>query len=346
MTARSRHPFPYPAPDSFWAREAMKWYLERVLRIREVLTPDQEPPELAEQAWELKSRLRLAAAFAMREQELTPEFLRKMPLPSLDQLYEETGAFDPDDAARKVCDAILTVTEEEMCAFPTTVGGDMVELDRPAPAPAVDASGVPYGFPVATPDGFKPIEEIRAGDLVLSANPEGPVEPQPRRVLEVRVHERRTLRTMSTAPDEDSNSSMLAVTGDLQLWIEGTGWMRADLLDVRHRVRTLAGTARVSRQYPVFRTGEDGIGWIQNSNNHVESEGWRFDFARYEPLGRAENPYIPRQIVNDMQRYLRVPVYNLRVEEFNTFYVSGHLARGVVDLTTKSHPTAGSPGDP
>jgi len=45
-------------------------------------------------------------------------------------------------------------------------------------------------------------------------------------------------------------------------------------------------------------------------------------------LPARANPYVPREVANGLERDLRLPVYNLDVEDFHTFFVSGFWVRG------------------
>jgi hypothetical protein len=324
-------PIPYPAPGSLGGSDAARWYLRSVRAIPDALGRDREAREMVQLAWQLKSRLRLAAALALMDQEEAGEFLRKMPLPTLDALFEEVGVFDPD-AAQKALDMLLAISEAELCAFPTTTGGNPIDLDDgAAAAPVVTspaAQGVAKGFPVRTPDGFKMIEEVKAGDLVLSAPPDGRGAMQPKRVVKVATHEGRSLRTMNTIEEGQEGMNFLAATQDQAFWVEGAGWTPVGALRRGAKLRTIDGYAEVESHFPVFRTETPGVGWVQDGSDWRTSEGRRFDYANGDLVEPVENRYLPPEIAASKERYLRVHVYELEVEDFHTYYVSGHWVRG------------------
>jgi len=332
----SKHPFPYPEPGSLMSSEARKWYLDCVRRIPEVISIDQPPEDMLLEAWPLKARLRLAAAVALVDMELADEFLLSMPLPSIDALLLKAGAPDAEDAARKACVELLTITEAEKRAFPATIGeaigmevfdGRQWQTMTEAGWAPRDDRGVAKGFPVRTPDGFKPIEEIRVGDLVLSAPPSGDGPPEPKRVLRTFVRERQTLRHLSTGKEEQGHADFIAACEDMQFWSEKRGWTRLEALRRNEPLRTDSGSSLVLDHYPIYRGGPEGVGWVQDGRDWQTSVGRLFDYANYDIVEQAEAGYLPRQIAEGLERFLRVTVYDLDVEDFHTYYVSGHWVR-------------------
>ena len=323
-----KHPFPYPEPGSLLSKEAVKWYLESVLRIPEVISQDQEPHEMLPEVWEVKSRLRLAAALALVDPFQSDRFLLKMPMPTIESLLD-SYAPDHEDAERQAIERLLTVSDEERCAFPTTVGGAPVAIERPAPrkASANEGAGVSYGNLVRTPSGSKPIQEIRPGDLVMSAPPDGNGGTEAKRVREVVVHERRPIHFLAAGMGTDKYQ-LVAATEDLPFWLEDHGWTRLDALQRYPALRTDYGSAEAIGPYRVFRTGEEGVGWFTAERDWRTGEGSRFDFAKRAAAEKVENPYVPQEVANGLERYLRLPVYNLDVENFHTFFVSSFWVRG------------------
>jgi len=186
---------------------------------------------------------------------------------------------------------------------------------------------VAKGFPVRTPEGFKPIDEIRVGDLVLSAPPSGDGPPETKRVLRTFVREKQTLRHLSTAKEGERHSDFIAACEDTELWSEVRGWTRLEALRRDEAVRTDAGPASVVDHYPVYRGGPEGIGWVQQGGDWRTSIGSLFDYGKYDIVEEAQPGYLPREIAEGLERFLRVTVYDLDVEDFHTYYVSGHWVR-------------------
>jgi hypothetical protein len=80
------------------------------------------------------------------------------------------------------------------------------------------------GTPLLTPDGSKPIEAFRPGDLILAApehDPDGPVTP--RRVEEV-------FRSASALLSIEVNGRSIETTTEHPFWVAGKGWTKASEL--------------------------------------------------------------------------------------------------------------------
>src|SRR5439155_17757235 len=104
-------------------------------------------------------------------------------------------------------------------------------------APGVQAPPVPpclpAGTPIRTAEGFKPVEEIQAGDLVLSRyewEPGGPVESKPVEEIFARVSPVLRLRV---------GGQIIRVTPEHAFYAEGRGWIAAAFLEVGDRLHTL-----------------------------------------------------------------------------------------------------------
>ena len=81
------------------------------------------------------------------------------------------------------------------------------------------------GTPILTPDGAKPIEEIRLGDLVLSRSeddPEGPIKP---RVVEKLFQQQSACMSLSIG------SRLVLTTREHPFWTIGKGWKPAVQLE-------------------------------------------------------------------------------------------------------------------
>jgi hypothetical protein len=331
-----RHPFPYPAPGTLGSTQAANWYLESVRAIPGVLKRDRTPAEMLQEAWQIKSRLRLAAALAMIEQELVEEFLRKMPLPSIDALLSATGNAGAE-AERKALVKIVSITAGEKNAFPATVGesiglevwdGTRSHVMTEAGWQPKEDGGFPPGYPVKTPEGYKRIEDVQEGDIVLSAPADGSGPPEPKRVVRTFRREARTLINTSTAhPTEGNQYYDLTAAGPTRFWVEDRGWTRLDAIEGDAQLRTLDGPLNLMRRYPVYRTLRPGIGWVQAMHNTEESYGTLFDYKGGEPVAQEGTIYLEQEVWESDERFLRVTVHDLDVEDFHTYYLSGHWVR-------------------
>lgn len=336
--ARPVHPIPYPAPGSLVSSDAAKWYLESVRAIAGTLGRDREPIELLETAWALKCRLRLAAALSLVDAELAHEFLRRMPLPSMDSLLEQAGAPKDDDAPRKALARLLTVTELERRAFPATVGESLgMEVTTGATTHVMteqgwkpkEEGGFPPGWPVKTPEGSKRIDQVSVGDLVLSAPVDGLGSPQPRHVTKVHRREGRTVRNIAGSFSDGSvgRAAVLMAADATQLWVEDRGWTRVDQIANDMRVRLFADTSAIFQNYPLYRTTRENVGWIQAERDFRDSVGTLYDAVKHETLDTGKPQYLEREVYDSDERFMRTTVLDLEVEEFGTYFVNNYWAR-------------------
>jgi hypothetical protein len=123
------------------------------------------------------------------------------------------------------------------------------------------------GTRLLTPDGFKPIEQFKAGDWILSSPEDDPQAPAvARRVQEV-------TRTHGQVVDIAVNGQVVRATREHPFYVKGKGW-------------TLAASVAVG---DLLRSHDDR--WV-----------------RVESIANAG----------------KSPVYNVRVEEHNTYFVGSH----------------------
>jgi RHS repeat-associated protein len=76
------------------------------------------------------------------------------------------------------------------------------------------------GTAVATPEGEKPIEQVRVGDSVLAADPEGGTA-QPQKVT------RTFVRSAPAVFDIRAGGATITATPEHPFWVEGKGWVEA-----------------------------------------------------------------------------------------------------------------------
>jgi RHS repeat-associated protein len=91
------------------------------------------------------------------------------------------------------------------------------------------------GTPLLTPDGAKPIEEFKVGDLLLSApedDPNGPVAP--RRVEEI-------FRSLSRVVELGVGGQTIRTTHEHPFYVEGKGWTQACALSAGDLLRSHNG---------------------------------------------------------------------------------------------------------
>jgi hypothetical protein len=78
-----RLPVAAPEPDSMTMADESKWYKEAIPLISEFVDAQLSESERLQEAWNVKSRLRLLAAAALYDQELVLEFFQEFPLPRI-----------------------------------------------------------------------------------------------------------------------------------------------------------------------------------------------------------------------------------------------------------------------
>jgi Pretoxin HINT domain len=206
------------------------------------------------------------------------------------------------------------------------------EIQR-CPTPFFSTSGGCFikGTRVQTQQGLKRIEDIKVGDYVLSSPEDGTGKAEYKRVVNTFVHSDKTITSIGYYKEGTNQARVLKATGNHPFWVEGIGWTRADLLKKHQILRMADGSrAEVSDQFPVYRTHQKNIGWVQQWGDIENSDGSLMDYANYAPLpATGTSIYLDQDIYNSDEPYLRVDVYNLEVEDFHTYYVGGGGSDGI-----------------
>lgn len=129
-------PFPLPAPDSLQAHDAAAWYYATVPLIAGLLDDAPSYQSKLDFAWSLTSRLRLAAALSLWDQELVQEFFAIFTLPSMAELsgvedyevirhaeeWDELPEHVPDDEA---VGRLFALVASQNSAFHHTFGNEV-----------------------------------------------------------------------------------------------------------------------------------------------------------------------------------------------------------------------------
>lgn len=203
----------------------------------------------------------------------------------------------------------------------------------------VTNAGFIKGIRAYTKEGRKRIEEIQVGDYVLSSPEDGSGQPQYKRVLKTFAHAPQPIFEISIGPEgwefPDPLTAVVA-TGNHPFWVEGIGWARADMLKPEQRLRQGdGGFATVSAVKPVYRTGKAGIGWVTGAID-PEGRGTVFNYAEYDVASDEDQErfkYLPREVLNSDDLFLRVPVFNIEVEGSDAYYVGGKYGFRVHDAS-------------
>ena len=245
----------------------------------------------------------------------------------LNNLFQELGTYQKPwkDKLEKMAAEIIKAEKLSGNALLESVAQKLSKIDEEIRYPSTTGGCFAKGTRVHTKEGLKRIEEIKVGDYVLSSPEDGTGGADYKRVLNVFVHKDKTIRHITGYGPNNDEPYFLAATGNHPFWVEGVGWTRADELKPDDVLRKADGRfTDISRQRPVYRTQQEGVGWVQELTDVEGSYGTLFDYANYAVVpddGKAA--YLSDEVYASDDPYLKVDVYNLEVEDYHTYYVSG-----------------------
>ena len=182
----------------------------------------------------------------------------------------------------------------------------------------------PKGTLVHTQNGLVPIEQIKVGDMVLSKHESGEGEQTYKPVT--RVFEHGPTKVVRVWYIEDAEKptygGAVFTTQDHPFWVEGAGWTEARCLDAipdLARMPIHSGKhVTVSGVYRVAATSRPSIGWISLSADQIDDFGFEWDF---ENNVIVNSRVYAEEDASFEDNPLKVPVWNLEVEDFHTYYV-------------------------
>lgn len=217
-------------------------------------------------------------------------------------------------------------------------------VQRTDRADAALHSGFIKGIRVYTKQGRKPIEEVQVGDYVLSSPEDGSGQPEYKRVLKTFAHAPQPIFRISIGQEGwewGDPLDLVVATGNHPFWVEGIGWTRVDLLKSGQRLRQGNGDfAKVVGMEPVYRTGKDGIGWVPTGTK-LDGYGTVFNYAEYDVASDEDQErfkYLPREVLKSEDIFLRVPVFNIEIEDSDAYYVGGEYGFRVHDASAVAAP--------
>jgi hypothetical protein len=194
------------------------------------------------------------------------------------------------------------------------------EMDRRREELRRGEIGIVPGTPVHTPAGLRPIEEIRAGDQVMSAATPG-AALEPRRVARATHAPAQVVRMVYHEPGNRDRTWFVDTTLNHPFWVVAEGWSEARKLfsGFGHERRLLRPDGRemvASRVNLVFATEAQGIGWISSFANATDENGYEWDFAA-RALHRETVP------ATDDDAF-RFEVHELHVEGSGIYFAGEH----------------------
>jgi hypothetical protein len=156
------------------------------------------------------------------------------------------------------------------------------------PAPPPSRSGAPKeclaaGTPAWTDRGAVPIEQVRAGDRVLSQDPEsGRLAYKP--VLDT------TIRPPAGLIRIDLKGHSLRTTGGHPFWVSGQGWVKASDLRPGMRLHTVSGSVDVD----AAGTADSAETYnLVVADYHTYFAGQEFALTHDNTIRRATNAVLP-----------------------------------------------------
>ena len=189
------------------------------------------------------------------------------------------------------------------------------------------------GTLVHTREGLVPIENLKVGDWVLSKPEDGTGEVAYKRVTQTFAHGPTEVVNLlyRFGGDDDSifapntQHRRLTTTLNHPFWVVGQGWTEANGLSGwpgrESRLTLIDGQQAItSARESIFQTSTSNVGWTSSVGNLTDVLGGEWDFEN-ECVHRANVP--AEDGIQDLAYppSLKIPVYNIEVEEFHTYFV-------------------------
>jgi hypothetical protein len=147
-------------------------------------------------------------------------------------------------------------------------------------------------------------------------------------VLNIFVHEEKTVRKIDYSTHDGSYDGCLCVTDNHPFWVIGIGWTLADLVECGQELELADGSrVMVYDNFPVFHTPRLGVGWCSHYGDD-DSSGYDYDFINQTFVQNCV--LIDDEILYSDDPLLKLKVYNIEVENLHTYFV-GELGVWVHD---------------
>lgn len=186
-------------------------------------------------------------------------------------------------------------------------------------------SGFAAGTLVHTSEGLHPIDRVKVGDLVLSKSEQDSGQNFKRVLRTFKHRPTRVVRVVYFHEASPDRTRFVDASPGHLIWVTGQGWTEARLLFSGFGENKLLelkdGSHMVARRVNrVLLTKTPNVGWISSFANQAEGMGYEWDFEA-QKLCRSGVPAMEDIQFDDDPPSLEVPMYNLEVEEFHTYYV-------------------------
>lgn len=188
------------------------------------------------------------------------------------------------------------------------------------------------GTLVHTKEGLVPIENIKEGDWVLS-KPENGGEQAYKRVLKTFAHApTRVMRVRYFLGDDWNHCYPITTTLNHPFWVVDQGWMAAkdlgDEIGSGGKKLELSDGSQVTIQGTgnIYVSEQPGVGWLPSHSGSTDWPGYLWDYVNHRLM--ADRVPALKKIQDKVHRhhshFLKLPVYNLEVEDYHTYYVGKH----------------------
>ncbi len=195
------------------------------------------------------------------------------------------------------------------------------------------------GTLVHTKEGLKPIEQIQVGDWVLS-KPENGGEQAYKRVLQTFAHEpERVVRVYYQKPNNKPSTALgtaipIICTPNHPFWIQEQGWTGVAQIQGYgpghfHFEDKDGDQIASSNVENIYISDQPHVGWMPlDLTQRTDSKGWLWDYFNNKLVATDVSAIDPVVDIGYSDKeedlYFKLPVYNLEVEDFHTYYVGEH----------------------
>ncbi len=196
-------------------------------------------------------------------------------------------------------------------------------------------SGFIAGTLIHTETGLKPIEQIQVGDFVLSKSETG--EQAYKCVLQTFTHPpKRFIQVNYSFDDARDIAYPINTTMNHPFWVIDKGWTLAEDLNCFSPKNKLElcdnRQVTLEAKNDVYVSEQPGVGWTPCHTDDTSQPGDLWDFVnhrlvatRVPALEKIQyNRYFDPSYRHHHTHFLKLPVYNLEVEDFHTYYVGKH----------------------
>lgn len=180
------------------------------------------------------------------------------------------------------------------------------------------------GTLVNIPNGFKKIEDISAGDYVLSKPESGAGETCYKKVIRTLSKKNQKIYSVRYVT-ENYETGLLFVTAEHPFWVVGKGWTALKALKYEEKILLSNGKEGfISCVYKTFETEIENVFCYTNAPQSDDISNSEYCYAKTDDCNAEYISYEldPQPDPLDMKP-LYANVHNIEVEDYHTYFVSG-----------------------